>query len=252
VWAVDTALPLPVVLAGPPSATWEFGEPNLVSLGGAPIPVRVAGTAAALPVLGRNGVLVDLEASRRIVGDANPPAQYQVWLAPGAGRAVVDRLVKAGIDVSADQSVASRSAQLAEQAPAAVTRFSLICGVVALLLAAAAIGVAGAVDRRIRLAQLTALRVQGLAGRTAVVTAYAGPAVLIGAGLIGGLLASAIARPLARITVPAFTDGWAVLAPPSALGGMALLLAGIAALVALGLIGWLSVLPLLLRLGRRR
>jgi hypothetical protein len=252
VWAVDTALPLPIVLAGPSLATWDFGEPNLVSLGGAPIPVRVAGTATALPVLGRNGVLVDLEASRRIVGDANPPAEYQVWLASGAGSAVVDRLVKAGLDVTGDESVASRSTQLAEQAPAAVTRFSLICGVVALLLAAAAIGVAGAVDRRIRLTQLTALRVQGLAGRTAVVTAYAGPAVLILAGLIGGLLASAIARPLARITVPAFTDGWAVLAPPTALGWTALLLAGVAALVALGVTGWFSVLPLLLRLRRGR
>jgi hypothetical protein len=173
-----------------------------------------------------------------------------VGRAPGAGRAVVDRLVAAGLQVSGDESVGSRSAQLGEQAPAAVIRFSLVCGVVGLLLAAAAIGVAGAVDRRTRLGQLTALRVQGLAGRTTVATAYAGPAALIGTGLIGGLLAAAVAGPLARIAVPNFTDGWNVLAAPSALGRNPLLLAGLGALVVLGLVGWLSVLPLVRRLRR--
>ncbi|NMO51184.1 ABC transporter permease [Actinoplanes sp. TBRC 11911] len=250
VWAVDTALPLPVVLSGPKASAWQFGESNVSSFGGSPIPVRVAGTAAALPVLGRAGVLVDLEATRRIIGDANPPAEYQVWLAPGAGRAVVDRLVAAGLRVSGDESVSSRSAQLAEQAPATVIRFSLVCGVVGLLLAAAAIGVAGAVDRRTRLGQLTALRVQGLPVRTTVATAYAGPAALIGTGLIGGLLAAAVAGPLARVSIPDFTDGWNVLAAPGALGRNPFLFAGLAALVVLGLVGWLSVLPLVRRLRR--
>nr|WP_296070125.1 FtsX-like permease family protein [uncultured Actinoplanes sp.] len=244
VWAVDTRLPLPIVLAGPPSVRWQFGDPVLTSFGGGDTPVRVSGTAAALPVLGRVGVLVDLEASRRVIGDANPPAQFQVWLAPGAGREVVDALTAAGLEVAGEAGVAARSGQLAQQGPAAVSRFALVCGVVALLLAAAAIGVAGAVDRRTRLEQLRALRVQGLSGRVAVATAYAGPVVLVLAGLIAGLLAAALAGPLVRVVVPPFTDGWDVLAPPGALGTVALVLAGLAGLVLLGLTGWLSVRPL--------
>jgi putative ABC transport system permease protein len=126
-----------------------------------------------------------------------------------------------------------------------VTRFALVAGVVVLLLAAAALGVAGAVDRRSRLEHLRALRVQGLPGRVAVVIAYAGIAALVLAGLLAGLAAAALGRPLARITLPAFTDGWDVLPAPSALGPAALALAGLVALVVLGLTGWLAVLPVI-------
>jgi putative ABC transport system permease protein len=247
-YAVDTALPIPVVLAGPPPVTWQFTDPGLLSFGGSPVPVRVVGTAAALPVLGRTGVLVDLEAARRIGGDANPPGAYQVWLAPDAGPAVVEALASGGLIVNGDESTGDRSRRLAQQAPAAVARFALLCGVVALLLAAAAIAVTGAVDRRTRLDQLRALRRQGLVAPVAAATAWAGTAALIGAGLLGGLVAAALAGPLARVAVPGFTDGWDVLPLPSAQGGAALLQAGLAALVVLGLTGWLSVRPLSRRL----
>jgi len=120
--------------------------------------------------------------------------------------------------------------------------------VIGLLLAAAAVTVAGAVDRRTRLGELSALRVQGLSRRTAVTAGWAGTAALILAGLLGGIGAAALAQPLARVAVPAFTDGWAVLPPPGPLGAVVLGLAGLLALAVLGLAGWLSVLPLLRRL----
>jgi len=47
------------------------------------------------------------------------------------------------------------------------------------------------------------------------------------------LIAAAIARPLARITVPAFTDGWDVLPRPGALGPTSVFGIGLAALVVL-------------------
>lgn len=208
------------------------------------MPVRVVGTVPVLPVLGRAGVLADLEATRLIAADANPAGRFQVWLAPGAGEGTVDALRRAGLVISSDDSAGRRADRLGEQAPAAVARFALLAGGAALLLAAATVAVAGAVDRRTRLDQLRALRVQGLADRVAVVTAYAGPAVLIGAGLVTGLIAAAVAVPLARAALPGFTDGWDVLPPPYPLGVASLALAGLLALAVLGLTAWLSVLPL--------
>ncbi|WP_250007168.1 FtsX-like permease family protein [Actinoplanes sp. M2I2] len=244
VYAVDSALPPPVLLTGTPPVDWRFGEPSLTSFGGQPLPVRVAGVTGVLPVLGRDGVLADLDTARRIAGDANAPGQFQVWLAPGAGAGVIDALRGAGLIVGEAETVARRSDRLAEQAPAAIARFGLIAGGVGLLLAAATIGVAGAVDRRSRLDQLRALRLQGLPLKAAVGTAYAGTWVLIVTGLLAGLLAAAVANPLARVAVRGFTDGWNVLPPPGALGWAALGLAGLIAVVVLGLVGWLSVLPL--------
>jgi putative ABC transport system permease protein len=248
VYAVDTVVPLPIVLAGPPPASWRFAEPALSSFGGSPVPVRVAGTAAALPVLGRAGVLVDLDAARRLTGDANPAGQFQVWLGPGARAGIVDRLTAGGLVVLGDDTVTGRAGRLGEQGPSAASRFGLVAGVVALLLAAAAVAVAAAVDRRTRLDELRALRAQGLPGRVAVATGWAGTAALVLAGLLGGIAAAAVARPLARTGVPPFTDGWDVLPPPAALGAAPLAVAGSVALAVLGLTAWLSVRPLIRRL----
>jgi ABC-type phosphate transport system permease subunit len=144
--------------------------------------------------------------------------------------------------------VVARSARLAEQGTAIGARFAMLAAALGLLLAAAVVAVTAAVDRGPQIAQLGALRVQGLPRRTAVVSGYAGLTALIAVGLLGGVLAAAIAGPVARVVTPTFTDGWRVIAPPDPLTLGVLLLAGVAALVVLGLTGWLSVRPLIRRL----
>ncbi|HEY0530399.1 MAG TPA: ABC transporter permease [Actinoplanes sp.] len=248
VWAVDEGLPLPVVLAGTPPPAWQFDQPGLQSLGSGIAPVRVAGTARALPVLGNDGVLIDLDASRRVIGDAPVTGSFQVWLAPHAGRGVIDALKRNGLSIVDDRSIPVRTDRLGQQGPSAGSRFALLSGAIALLLAAAALAVAGAVDRRTRLDELAALRVQGLPQPAALVASWAGTAGLILTGIVGGLVAAVLAHPLARTAVPAFTDGWAVLAPPGPLSAAAVALAGLVALVVLGFVAGLSVLPLLRRL----
>jgi hypothetical protein len=248
VYAIDAPLPLPILLAGAPPAPWLVGDPGLFSFGGGSTPVRVVGTAAVLPVLGGSGVLVDFDATRRIAADADLRGTFQVWLSADAPPSIVDALRSAGLTVVADSSAAHRAARLAEQGPAVGATFALVVAGLGLLLAAAAVAVTSAVDRRPQLEQLGALRVQGLPRRTAVVTGWAGVAALVVTGLLGGVVAAAAARPIAGVVAPPFTDGWRVVAPPTALGAAALALAGLVALVALGLTGWLSVLPLIHRL----
>ncbi|MGK5685218.1 FtsX-like permease family protein [Actinoplanes sp. URMC 104] len=235
---VDSPLPLPVVLAGPPPSTWAFDDSAIGRLGDPATPVRVAATASVLPAIGGPGVLIDLDAARRVAGDSDQGGSLQVWLTGDAPAAVVDAI---GLPVLADRTTAGRSAILAAEGSVVTTRFTLFAVAVAALIAAALIALAAAVDREPQLEHLRALRAQGLPRRIALGTAYAGAGAVALAGLAGGLVAAVVTRPVAAVTAPPFPDGWRVIPPPGALGPAALAAAaGIAAAV-LGVTAWLSV-----------
>jgi putative ABC transport system permease protein len=248
VFAVDAALPLPVVMAGPQPPNWQFSDPVVYAFGSSGVRVRVAGTAPVLPVLGGAGVLVDLDTARRVAADGDAGGTYQVWLAGDAPARVLAALRANGLTVLDDASAAEQAGRLAAQGTAVGTTFELLAAAVGLLLAAATVAVAAAVERGQQLDQLNALRVQGLPLRTAVGIGYAGNAVLVVAGLIAGLLAAAVARPAVGVTVRPFTDNWTLIPPPGALGVGALALAGLVALLTLGVTSWLAVRPLVRKL----
>ncbi|MEV6494607.1 ABC transporter permease, partial [Actinoplanes sp. NPDC051633] len=247
-YVVDAPLPLPVVMAGPQPEEWRFTDPGVLSFGNGLTPIRVIGTPGVLPVLGGAGILTDLESARRVSAETNLGGSYQVWLAPNAGSSIVDRLTGAGLTVSADESAAARSDRLDRQGPAVAARFALLAALAGLLVAAAAAAVAAAVDRSAQTEQLAALRLQGLARRDAVAAGYLGLSVLVVAAVAGGLLAAAVARPLAGVVVPPFTDAWREIEPPGALGLPALASAGLVAFVLLAATTAFAVLPLIRRL----
>ncbi|SDT79033.1 ABC transporter permease [Actinoplanes derwentensis] len=243
-WAADTLLPLPALLAGPPPDDWRDTEPALTAYG-EPAPVQVTATVPALPHVGRDGLIVDLDATRRFAAESDPGGEYQVWLAPGARPGLVADLTAAGLTVTADDTVTGYADRLGAQAPAVVVRFGLIAGIAALLLAAATVAVAATVDRRSLAEQLAALRDQGLPRRVATAAGWAGAAALILAGLLGGLLAALLAIVVIGRTVPAFADGWAVLAPPDPLHPAITVFALLVAVAVLGLTAWIALSPLL-------
>jgi hypothetical protein len=119
--------------------------------------------------------------------------------------------------------------------------FELLTVAIALLLATAMIAVVAVTSREPQLTMLQALRAQGLARGTAVATGYAGTVTLIVAGVLGGVLAALVAGPVAGLAAPDFPDGWRLIAAPSVLSAPALAAAALAALVAFGAAGWLSV-----------
>jgi hypothetical protein len=248
--AVDAALPVPLILVGEESGGWRFTDPTVAALGGDVTPVRVAGTAAALPVLGTSGMLIDLGSTARLVDDSDLAGTYQVWLTADAPAEVIAALTANGLTVTADVSAAARAGQLAEQGPSVVARFALLAAVAALLLAAATVAVAAAVDRAAQLAQARALRLQGLPVSTARAAGWGGTAAVLVAGTLAGMGAAALAQPFARVALIPFTDGWQVIPLPDPLGAAALTVSGIGAAALLALTGWLSVRPLIRRLGR--
>ncbi|WP_250008141.1 FtsX-like permease family protein [Actinoplanes sp. M2I2] len=235
---VDSPLPLPVVWAGKFPATWDFEDATLGRFGDVATPVRVAAVARVLPVLGADAVLTDLDASRRVAGDSDQGGTSQVWLTADVPASVVDAI---GLPVLADRTAAGRVAELAAGSSVVTAPFGLFAAALAALIAATLLAVAAAVDREPQLEHLRALRHQGLPRRAALTTAYAGAGSVALTGLLGGLVAALIARPVAAVTAPPFPDGWRVIPPPGALGPAALAIAAAAGLVVLGLTTWLSV-----------
>ncbi|MFI5909571.1 ABC transporter permease [Dactylosporangium sp. NPDC051541] len=235
VWLMPAALPLPVVLAGAAPDTWRLGDPAVDLFAGA-VPVRVAGTAPLLPVLGGAGLLVDLDAAQRTGAAASSPGTYQVWLAAGAATGAEDRLRAAGLTVLGTDDTAGRAARFADRGPALAERYRLFTATLGLLAAAAALAVAVAAERRQRGADLRALRVQGLPARLAAGAARAGSGAVVVAGVLTGLLAAIIARFLSGPALPYFADGWSPPDPPSPLPLLPLLAVGLGALLLLGLV----------------
>ncbi|GAA3916166.1 FtsX-like permease family protein [Actinoplanes auranticolor] len=244
VFAVDAALPLPVVMAGPQPPNWQFSDAVVYAFGGSAVRVRVAGTAPVLPVVGGAGIIVDLDTVRRISAESDVDGTYQVWLAADAPPSVLDALRAGGLTVLDDTAVAEQAARLEDQGTAVGATFAMLAAAVGLLLAAAAVAVAAAVERGPQRDQLSALRLQGLPLRAAVTIGYAGSAALMAASLLAGLLAAAVARPAVGVTVRPFTDDWTLIPPPGALSPGALAAAGLIALLTLGVTSWLAVRPL--------
>ncbi|WP_213001142.1 FtsX-like permease family protein [Winogradskya consettensis] len=244
VYAADATLPLPVLLAGAPPTDWQFSDALLYSVGVSAVTARVVGTAPVLPGVGRSGVLMDLDAARRVAADADQGGTMQVWLAQDAPASLLPALTRAGLTIVGDDSVSARADRLDEQGSARAAAFALFAALIGVLLAAAAVAVATAADRRSHLEQLRALRVQGLTVRAAVSIGYAAGTVLVVASVLAGVLAAATAGRIAGSTGFVFTDSWDIVPPPSPLGAAALILTGLATLVVLGVTGRLSLLSL--------
>ncbi|MCY1145384.1 hypothetical protein OWR29_45910 [Actinoplanes sp. Pm04-4] len=217
IYPVDTPYPLPVAYAGNDQA----GD-VLTGLDGKAMEVTEATGLPAVPRLGRNATLVDLEYADRFAVDAAPALLPEVWLNDKAPADIAEKLTGQGLTIVADSQAAQVRRQLAEQGPALSLWFHLLAGGLAVLLGAFALVLAAAVDRGRRVEDLSALRVQGLRRPTmSRATLWTYPA-LVGIAAVTGML-TALA-------------GWAVT-------GWALPLTGVAS-VDLPLPSWPRVLAL--------
>ncbi|GIH13505.1 ABC transporter permease [Rugosimonospora africana] len=233
IFPVDAPLPLPGVLAGGVPGIWQAGESTLAPFGVDVVPVRVVGTAPALPVLGGTGLLIDLDGADRAVTEASVGDLQQVWLAPGAPSSIVDKLHASGLTILRTDSIGADLTRLGTAGLTAAQRFALLTAIVGVLLGAAAVTVAGAVEREPRAAELSALRTQGLTGRAARAIGYGGYATPVGLAVLSGVAGAVLARFLAGSGLPVFADLWAVIPAPTGLRPLSLLLSAAGAAVLL-------------------
>jgi hypothetical protein len=206
----DTPQTLPVVSAGMPAdlATVD-------NVDGTAIAVHAVASATSLPRLGK-GVLADLEYAERAATGSTLLLDAQVWLGPKAPADAADRLAKAGLVISGQDSTAAAARRLDRRGPALAMWFQLLAGAGATALAVTGMVLMAAVDRRRTLDDLVALRRQGLGGRTAgrgVLWAYLSVAV---AAVATGAVAAAIAWWVAGRYLPLFLDDDFALAAPVA------------------------------------
>ncbi|MEV6304091.1 FtsX-like permease family protein [Actinoplanes sp. NPDC051861] len=185
---VSAPLPLPIAYAGKRSSSQVIND-----LSFDPVPVTSVATLPAVPALGRQAILVDLEYADRYAVDVKPLSEPQVWLGPDAPADVLERLQEQGLRVVSDVSAGQVRANLDKQGPAVALWFYLLSGVLAGLLGAGALALTVAVDRMRRTEDLTALRNQGLRSRpTTTATLWTYP-VLVGIATAVGLLVAMVA-----------------------------------------------------------
>src|SRR5690606_5800902 len=170
-YVVDAPTPLPVLFAGDGPDTDRRGEERITVLGSQRVPYRAVGIADALPRLGDRGALVDLEYAQRLAGPDGESATLEVWLNKDAPADFAARLAGRGVQGMTEESATATTNRLAEQGPGLALRFQLFAALVIVLLAAGTIAVTSAVERRPRVAELTALRAQGLSRRAVRVAA---------------------------------------------------------------------------------
>ncbi|MEV6932826.1 hypothetical protein AB0M46_51200 [Dactylosporangium sp. NPDC051485] len=236
-YLVGTPLPLAALIAGDPPRGWSSAEPALTLFGARAVPLRPEPTGELLPALGRTGIVLDLDTVARALPDAVMPGTLQVWLArdvsPEAAADLVRRLAAAGVEVVGTETADAHEARLAEQGPAFAVRFRLLSALAGLLLAAVAAAVAVGVERRVRAAELRAMRAQGVPARVGPAAAAGGQGALLGLGALAGLLVAGGIAGLSGAPVAAFTDDWQLTEPPPALQPGALAVIALLSLVVL-------------------
>ncbi|MFB9442842.1 hypothetical protein Dvina_15330 [Dactylosporangium vinaceum] len=168
------------------------------------LPAKVVATVPRLPRLGTDGLLVDLESADRLSIDSAATGA-EVWLAADTPQPVLDAIAAHGVTIDARRTVADARAALAGEGSALGLRFYLVAGVLAVVLAAAAL-LSGTVEGASN--DLRTLRGQGLAARRARLVEPLAAVLLV---LFAGVVA-----------VPATVAAWAAAAPPDLRGVPAL------------------------------
>jgi hypothetical protein len=234
VMPMTAPVPVPVVFAGPPLEQ-RGGDARISALGGSDVPFEVVATVVALPRVADRGVLADLEYALRSNDAGTEAVDLFVWLTADAPGSLVAALADHGVTVRGDASVADRTDELAGYGPGLALRFEYFAVVVVLVLAGGVAVVGATVERSERVAELVALRGQGLSARAARAAGYTGTAVLVTGAVATGVVAALLAQVVVSAGLPIFSDDWQVLPVPAGLTPVTLLVSVAVTLVVIGL-----------------
>lgn len=200
--------PLPVVAtsAGVTSGALTPDPPEMVDSLSTVATFTVGQWARVLPVVLDRGLIANLTFVRAVLPGFDAEANWMIWLGPHAPPDAIARLRAAGLTLQHENTTQSRIIQLGRQAPALSLFLLLACAIIGSVVAVGGTAIAITASARRRSHETAALRVVGVPRRALYRGAVIEQAMLLGAAVILGLPAGALAAHLALPVIPQFAD----------------------------------------------
>lgn len=198
---MPTALPalIPAALTG-----GRTGLFTGAGFDGKQLPLRLAGTVAAVPGAPGFGVIVDRRYAELAAGYNLAAVTHQVWVAAGALRPVESRLKAAGVAIVSVRTSAAVSTALERQGPALASVLFLADAAAAAVLASGAAVLGLYLSARRRRYEYAALEASGLRRRVLRRAVLIELAVVLGFGSVVGIASGLGGAALVLRSVPEF------------------------------------------------
>lgn len=176
-----------------------------VALNGKEVPMEVVARAAALPLVGTQGVLADLETS---LVEFEPPAGAvllpELWASEDTPASVLAAVRDAGVELTPIDDLDSRLASLRDDAFSLGLRLFLIVGLATLLLAIYGVFASAVLQSRWRSYEVASLRVIGVSKRSLVRASVLEYVAMLGVAVVLGLAAAGVS---VRLVLPSISLG---------------------------------------------
>ena len=161
------------------------------ALNGAAVPMRVVERVAALPVLGDEGTLSDLETSLvEFEPAASAAPLVELWAAPGTPASVLDEVRRAGVPLSPQGSLAQTRSELRSSSFSLGLRLFLLVGLATMLLAVFGVFASAVLQSRWRSYEVASLRVVGVPQRSLLRASVLEYVAMLGAAVLLGVLSA--------------------------------------------------------------
>ena len=176
-----------------------------VALNGKEVPTDVVARVRALPLLGTQGMMADLETS--LVEFEPPPGAVllpELWATDDTPAAVLDAVRDAGVELTPIDDLDNRLASLRDDAFSLGLRLFLIVGLATLLLAVYGVFASAVLQSRWRSYEVASLRVVGVSQRSLVRASVLEYVAMLGVAVVLGLASAVVS---VRLVLPSISLG---------------------------------------------
>ena len=178
-----------------------------IDLGGGLLPAHPVVLVSTLPLLGSNGVIADYNLAERAATSSNDIRTFQVWLAPGASTAILQRLQKDGVTLGSITTTGSRLSALNHAGVALAYAVSLLVTPIAGVLAICTVAFIIITDGRRRRRERAALWMAGVPMREVRRAQTLETVLLLATSLVLGTVIGLLVDVLALPKLPQFVNG---------------------------------------------
>jgi putative ABC transport system permease protein len=213
----DVPAALPVIVT-PDTASFSSGDggPLVAGLDGASVSGHTVGVVPALPGVGGDAVLVDLQTAELFLSGPFTYSSSEVWLSKGAPADIVQRLRRHGIVVTGRRTARAAQQALGHDGISLAYLLYLASSIAAGLLVVGATTFALLASARRREDELASLRAVGVDAASLRRALWIEQLLVLGAALLAGVASGLIAAAVALRSMPEFASKGA--GPPLDLG----------------------------------